>query len=473
MGHIYTYNERRTFIVGRVCSCCGCPVLSRTSVQFAGRAYFSNNSQRWKYIREERKMFVNKAIAETVREIEVCRRDHVAIRSTPYRSEMIADYITGETFIKGINEPCPNCGGTEPWMPAQRPSKLLEELSDENFPTIFPNDAYAREWALEQVAEKVRQVQLLRQSPQTVAAAQSRVQALKAEMEALEIRRSELKPLNEKYAYVRELETLEENKYDIGILDLKGQLAHREAVNRAKYYIRELEEDVLEAFKPINAQLARLRIALQEALMTAYGCTDGVLVCRVGNSRSFHPGVEKDLALAFHSARYDDAAEEKTGTERWDGRGEPREWGWKGRLPKESVYMSPYAANVAIVMFSTMLILCYIVEIVPHLFTNGDWQIFLWGFFSILAMGTVAFLYYAGTKENRKKYAGMFFLILVSCMLLVVSITGMVFAAQSGAQPRLVLFSVITAVILTAAVLIGLRLRGVKLSKLRLFTKKK
>lgn len=409
---------------------------------------------------------------ETIREIEICKRDRCAIRGSAHPDDVQSFHVGRETFVRGINEPCPNCGGTEPWMPAQRPSKLLEELSDENFPTIFPNDAYAREWALEQVAEKVRQVQLLRQSPQTVAAAQSRVQALKAEMEALEIRRRELKPLNEKYAYVRELETLEENKYDIGILDLKGQLAHREAVNRAKYYIRELEEDVLEAFKPINAQLTRLRIALQEALMTAYGCTDGVLVCRVGNSRSFHPGVEKDLALAFHSAWYDDAAEEKTGTQSWTYGETPKKSGCSLTLPETAFRDVDPAAWFLLIAATVAFPVAFVYETV-QLFARG------FTFFSLLTtafmaiVATADYLFFARTKENRKKYAGMFFLILVSCMLLVVSITGMVFAAQSGAQPRLVLFSVITAVILTAAVLIGLRLRGVKLSKLRLFTKKK
>lgn len=112
------------------------------------------------------------------------------------------------------------------------------------------------------------------------------------------------------------------------------------------------------------------------------------------------------------------------------------------------------------------------VESLVHLFQNGSYTYLPATFLMTVAMGSVDYLYLAKTNAKRKKYAGVFYLILLSSMLLVISITGMVIAAQNRLQTQLILSAVATVAILLSALMIFLKMRGVKITKLRLFTKK-
>ena len=205
----YIANERRTIIVGRVCSCCGSPVLSRIVVH--SMAVTSANTEAIQLAEAA----VKKDVAETIHEIEISKRDHVAItRRLCSENEVLGK----ETFtrLQGINDVCPNCFSSEPWMPERLSSKKMEELSDENYPAIFRTDAEARNWALGQVAARVQQIQRQRQSPKAIADARNEIQSINTAMQELDDARLVLDLQEQKVALVKQREALKAQKYDIG-----------------------------------------------------------------------------------------------------------------------------------------------------------------------------------------------------------------------------------------------------------------
>lgn len=467
--YVGTYSERRTVIMGRICSCCGSPVLSQVSAQadLAQRYYSITGGS---YIREVLPAEARQAVAETIRQIEICRRDRVPMASRAHRNDQKGFYKSQETLVQGVNDLCPNCFGAEPWMPERFSAKKLEQLQDENFPVLFDDDENAHRWALEWVTYIARQNGEARKNPEAVAAALEEVTQLKTALAELETQRRGLPHWQKKAELEAQREALLARQYDIGILDIKGRIAFQKDMERVDYALKKTDEKIIEDCKPLNRSRTELRIRLQRALMLAYGCEETPITCHMCLSRSFHPTLPMDNDLVYTVAQPDDGRYAYTGTERWRvGRDPQPDWDQMPRLMETRRDRSKLPAVITSVIFGILFLLGHLDSSVS-VFTRGWNQHMLWGFLATLAVATVEFLWVAGTNENRKKYAGKFYLLLIGGLMLITAVTGVVVAAVGTLAWSLSLAAV--AVIPVAALLILLKMGGVKLTKLRLFTKK-
>lgn len=463
-ARVASWDAQKIVYMGRICSCCGSPVISRVVVQsHVAEFFFSIGHITTANIRTKQQS--EKAAAEMLRSIDRCKRDHTAISRAPHPKDGKTHDSLQETSITGLNDLCPNCFTAEPWMPERLSQKKLEDLEEENFPTAFQSAKDALQWALTQVTETAEQIQTARQSPETASKAQAEIQKQKAAMAKLEEYRRELPLQKKKAALEQELAALEAQKYDIGILDIPGKRAYKAAKQSVVYHLQELEEDFAEACVPIDQQLAVHRVLLQKAMGIADGCTGRVLLCQGENACSFHPALTGDWSLVYPNGQLP----ELLGCDTIPVLQEKR----KKRfcLPETDFRDRIWAETLLMIIFSILLPLCYLESLV-HLFQNGSYTYLPATFLMTVAMGSVDYLYLAKTNSKRKKYAGVFYLILLSSMLLVISITGMVIAAQNSLQTQLILSAVATVAILLSALMIFLKMRGVKITKLRLFTKK-
>ena len=294
--------ESRKVIVGRMCSNCGNPVLSEVEI----RAQVTRNYwlfMPWLYAKEELQKTAwsaHKVAAEVAREIEICKRDHKAISRRPHAGDGISwgNAQEGEHWQKqtscvvGLNDACPNCMHFEPWMPERLSSKRLEQLREENFPEIFETLETAQAWAWNKVSQIAADVSAARGLPGVSEIAVKKLPELKEAITQQLARKAVLPEMIEKEQLEQQEQMLQKKQSEIGIFSFAEKKKIRSELALIQYRLKENREKLLSAQKPIEEQLQRLHLQLQEVLRLVNGCEAGVLCKRSGKTIVFHPQVE-------------------------------------------------------------------------------------------------------------------------------------------------------------------------------------
>lgn len=268
--------KRRQFVlIGHICSHCKVPVVATVLISAEAQKTYSFSQSKAAEIAGDT---ANEAIQSEIRRIKSCRTSRcVLYAKADYRS-MISPGHFRDSSISGFDRPCPNCRKLELWKNPSASRRELEELGDENFPSVFQDNEAAEEWAQKANETVIAQIEQARLSAEAVSAAKKEAVVLYLQVERLKKQRDSIPELIQRAQLMQENALLTKQKEKIGLLDLKGRREVNSKLKILSLRLRDIDRVIHDKQDKINLQIIEKKVQLQKAQQMAYGCAGGSLV---------------------------------------------------------------------------------------------------------------------------------------------------------------------------------------------------
>lgn len=268
--------NRKSVILGHICSCCGSPVLSVFRAAAKASTYVPPK-QNHKVREQITRYAAQKAVLEAIRKVELCKKAYttagVALEKEVVEHKICLCHMVVEAFGQG----CPNCGSCEPWMPAKLSKKYLRELEEENFPSVFETYPEAEAWALKANEARIKQMETERQSPEVREEAEKRAATLLERIHALEAEDAALPEHGKEIALEEEKKACMLRKEQLSRWDIRGRIDANQKLRGITYRLNKNREALAEKQAGLHRQLQECKAMLKNQQALLYGCTGGTV----------------------------------------------------------------------------------------------------------------------------------------------------------------------------------------------------
>ena len=137
--------RKRGVFMAHVCSECGFPMITVVQIEAEAQKTYTFSQSKAEQIASET---AENAIHEEISRIESCYSTKQVLVGTHKGSGMISPGHFCTSSFSGYVSQFPKCLNIEPWK-STTSKKKMDELSKENFPTVFMDPDKAEKWAFD------------------------------------------------------------------------------------------------------------------------------------------------------------------------------------------------------------------------------------------------------------------------------------------------------------------------------------